>query len=129
MDKIEVGSLITIAIADYVEALDSSDVDLMRAEYEAAARSMFDWLREYRCDAKALAKACSIIREMTGIHPSQVRNSGDAEALKEALYGAKNSRLLGERVSVDDLIDPESWAIGNVRFGHGGNIDPIERKG
>jgi hypothetical protein len=129
MDRTKVGTLITISIEQYVSALDSSDVELMRDEYEAAARSMFDWLRAYRCDAKAFGKACSIIQALTGKHPSQVRTLNDAEALKTALLGAKNSQLLGERISVNDLIDPVSWAIDNVRFGHGGAIDPFERQG
>jgi hypothetical protein len=128
MDRTKVGTLITISIEQYVSALDSSDVELMRDEYEAAARSMFDWLRAYRCDAKAIGKACSIIQSLTGKHPSQVRTSNDAEALKQALYGAKNSQQLGERVSVDDLIDPVSWAVENVRFGHGGDVDPFDRQ-
>ncbi|MGB3238021.1 MAG: hypothetical protein WBB29_06985 [Geitlerinemataceae cyanobacterium] len=89
-------------IEKYVEALESHE---WTQEYEKAARSMFDWMREYGCGNKQIREAGDIIGRHTGYRPEQIRALGEAIEVKQSLYGALNSEALGRKQQPRRLID------------------------
>lgn len=112
-------------IEEYVEALESGD---WQDAYDKAAKSLFSWLREYGLSDREIGLACRIIQDYTGYHPSQIRSLGEAEIVKQALYGTLNSEALGRRRKPHHLRTRARWALDNIRFGFGGGNDPIDDK-
>jgi hypothetical protein len=110
-------------IEEYVESLESYQ---WADEYDRADRSLFEWLVEYGCDRRQLQEAARIIEQYTGYLPKQIRHLGSAIEVKQALYGALNTEVLGRRLKPQSPELRSQWALENVEFGFGETDDPID---